>query len=46
MLELNNLEQAKEYLLRAYGLDEDGDLFSEDDPKYFAFLKAQVIEEK
>lgn len=46
MLELNQLEKAKEYLLRAYGLDEDGDLFSEDDPKYFAFLKEQVGKEK
>lgn len=40
-LENKQLEEAKEYLLRAYMLDGE-DIFENDDEKYFAFLKENV----
>lgn len=40
-LEANKLEEAKEYLLRAYAM-EDEDIFELEDPKYLQFLRKNV----
>lgn len=41
LFELNQLDQAVEYLLRAYML-EGADIFAEEDSRYFDFLKKRV----
>lgn len=43
--ELNELDRAADEMTRAYAVEGE-EIFSEDDPKYFEFLKTRIVIEK